>query len=271
MEEFEYKGRWWLPENPENKISGNLSFHPINGINLELIGSFKRYADLFRITPIDLILGTTSNGKDITLYNCVDRTSSFSSQGFLSTSFIADYVFIGHHFEKEKDIIFNNLSINYSYLEEWTGISCFEPIIESDESGVRLREIKCCLPNDIEVKVNDLKICISSAFKMGPIGRVIKEINLKQTTFIKMEPQKQTHFNDYQRNICYHIQNFLSLAVGRAVYPLIIKGRTNACEHDIMVYYAMKNLPDVSKRLHPIEMFFSFGNISDNFEKYLKN
>jgi len=28
VEKFEYKGKWWLPENPENKLHGTLVFTP---------------------------------------------------------------------------------------------------------------------------------------------------------------------------------------------------------------------------------------------------
>jgi hypothetical protein len=35
-------------------------------------------------------------------------------------------VIVGGHFEKEEDILFNNLSISYSNLDEWAGISGFK-------------------------------------------------------------------------------------------------------------------------------------------------
>ena len=47
MEEFEYKGKWWLPEKPDEKLSGILKFHPVTGARLELVGSFIEFkADL---------------------------------------------------------------------------------------------------------------------------------------------------------------------------------------------------------------------------------
>ncbi len=41
IEEFEYKGIWWLPDKPKNRISGILRFTPNEGAILDLIGSFK--------------------------------------------------------------------------------------------------------------------------------------------------------------------------------------------------------------------------------------
>ncbi|MEG4493335.1 ApeA N-terminal domain 1-containing protein [Microcoleus sp. D3_18_C4] len=40
MEEFVSLGEWWLPNNPEVVVAGKLSFSPISGAKLELIGSF---------------------------------------------------------------------------------------------------------------------------------------------------------------------------------------------------------------------------------------
>jgi hypothetical protein len=37
MNQFEYNGLWWLPENPTNKISGILRFHPIGGIATQAV------------------------------------------------------------------------------------------------------------------------------------------------------------------------------------------------------------------------------------------
>lgn len=280
MEEFEYNGYWWLPENPKKKISGTLRFNLREDANLELIGSFKEVKGINTLLQPNIILGITSNGKIITLYECYESHFHISMPGFLSSSFIASVVFQGHHFEKEEDIIFDSLSLNYSHLEEWMRITGFQFKLETDsKSHLTKHEVSYSFPQKIEAKVDKLNISFDYDFNLG--GDRIKEVNLKQTTFIKIEPLKPIYFNDYRRNICYHIQNFLSLAMGRAIYPLIIKGKTKACKtelsdgrvvyNDILIFYPMKDLSNLSKKLHPFDMLFSFGNISDNFEKYLRN
>jgi hypothetical protein len=280
MEEFEYNGIWWLPENPENKISGILKFHPVEGANLELIGSFKSPKDLNKFLQPNIILGITSNGKIITLHKCYEYKSPLSMPGFLSSSFIVSMVFVGHHFEKEENIVFDNLSLNYSHLEEWAGITGFQFKFETGpKNELKKHEVSYSFPQKVEAKLGNIKISLDYSFTSG--GDRIKEVDLKQTTFIKIEPNKSIHFNDYQRDIYYHIQNFLGLAMGRPVYPLIIKGKTKECKttlpdgrtvyNDILIFYSMKELPDLSKKLLPFDILFSFGDIKDNFEKYLKN
>ena len=73
---FEYKGLWWLPERPENKIAGIISFDG-ERITLELLGLLRedtgsRSREWFH--P-DLILGI-AEGKYITLYLTLERHST---------------------------------------------------------------------------------------------------------------------------------------------------------------------------------------------------
>ncbi len=71
MEEFEHNGIWWLPQNPQAKISGTLNFHPGDGATLHLIGSFKGLKELNLLSHHSIILGITTQGKRITLHDCL--------------------------------------------------------------------------------------------------------------------------------------------------------------------------------------------------------
>jgi len=279
IEEFEYDGIWWLPEKPSNKVSGKLKFHPVEGLKLQLIGSFKELKNLHTFLQPLIILGITSNGKIITLYKCYESRSHISMPGFLSSSFIASVAFLGCHFEKEEKIRFDFLSLNYSYLEEWTGITGFQFNIETDsEAQLKKYEVIYSFPEKIEAKIGNLNISFDYNFTSEEDK--LKEVNLKHTTFIKIKPNESLHFNDYQ-DICYRIQNFLSLAIGKAVFPIIIKGKSKSCSTksqngkaiypDIFIYYATNSLFETSSEIHPFDMLFTFRDISGKFESILKN
>ena len=80
----------------------------------------------------DIISGITSNGKIITLCKCYESSSHMSVPGFISSSFITSMIFLGHHFNKKEDIIFDSLSLNYSHIEEWARITGFQFKIENE-------------------------------------------------------------------------------------------------------------------------------------------
>lgn len=70
VDNFELKGMWWLPEQPDIQISGILTFDNEKKISLELLGSFHDIksiggGDYFR--P-EIILGLTDNGQICTLF-----------------------------------------------------------------------------------------------------------------------------------------------------------------------------------------------------------
>ena len=40
-DKVEYKGYWWIPNNPNRAIAGVITYLPQESITLELIGSFE--------------------------------------------------------------------------------------------------------------------------------------------------------------------------------------------------------------------------------------
>jgi len=85
MDSFERKnGIWWLPEDPENKYCGTLSFDPINGGRLEIVKPSNVLEPLFGRDPrekIDIIHGLVQESR-VTLRGCYVIGGRFSMPGF---------------------------------------------------------------------------------------------------------------------------------------------------------------------------------------------
>jgi hypothetical protein len=280
MEAFEYKGQWWLPENIGNPVFGTLKYYPIGGTTLELMGSFKEVKDTNTFLSPSIILGMTSDGKMITLYNCHEDKYNYSFPGILTSNFSVDTIFEGCHFNKEEEIVFDNLLINYSNLEAWVGISGFQLDIGYPSKEKPLKQaITYSSPEKHIFNLDALNVSIVYEFNMN-VDR-IREARMKQTTFLEIQTHIPTHFNDYQSGICYHLQNLLSLGMGIATYPLIIKGQNK--EHktilkdrdpiykDIFIYYSFRSNLEHPKQISSFNMLFSFNQVADQFEQYLRN
>lgn len=69
-ERFKINGEWFMPTNTENRILGILLFDPNEGTELELFGSLLGDKFFPEFMNQEIILGITSNGEQITLYNC---------------------------------------------------------------------------------------------------------------------------------------------------------------------------------------------------------
>ena len=259
MDKFEYEGIWWLPDEPEKQVSGTLRFTPNEGAILDLIGSFKDIKEINKMLELEIILGISSNGKNITLHKCFETKSNVSVPGLLTSSFYANEVFVGAHFQKSEDIKFRELSICYSYLDEWVNISGFN-IQYPDKSEV---VIKYKQPEPIQASIGeDCKMFIDFQVTI-----VQKEASIKQRTYIRIEPSVEKSLEEYW-NIMRDIQNFLSLGVTEPVYPLTITGITEANNSPVEIYY---HSPEISKVPKTLCMLFTFKDISDRFEILLKN
>ncbi len=287
MESFKENGKFWLPKNKDRKISGNLRFDPNEGARLELDGSleinpfniikaeengFSQLSPKF-INP-KIILGII-NGKPVTLYN----SRQFAAPMFISnfqeslesveSHFDIDKIFLGQHFQKEEDIQFERLDIIYSDLDYWVGCTGLKERFGKDSRDYNTFQWEYEYPPEVRVDVNSIQMAINFGIKrkFTPFKLIFK-----QYTFIRIEPTGTIHFNDYLE-IINHLQDFLSLAVGRAVYPLKIQGKTrkdDPREFEIDINY--RTDPVISSNTkNPRDMFFTLKDIHGSFEESLNN
>jgi hypothetical protein len=276
IEEFEYKGVWWLPDKPNEKVSGTLRFIPNEGAILDLIGSFRIIEKIKKMLNHEIILGVSSNGKNITLYKCFEKNVSFNFPGFRTSSFYANIVFIGAHFQKPEEIKFKGMSVRYLHLDEWVNISGFEKKLPSKEFII----IKYKFLEPIQAKIyNWLKISINFKVTWSLGSLLEKGTTIKQQTEIQIVTSEDMSYEDY-RKIIYHIQNFLSLGTSASVYPLAIVGFTEVNKEiirnltrypSVEVFYNFSGFPKKHNTLFPFEMLFTFKDIYNRFDYFLRN
>ena len=157
-EEVEYKGRWFLPSDTDNKIYGTVKFIPHKGATLELFGGFK----LREYSKLQLIWGILPSGKFVTLYNCfITNYSMNSSNGFNLATYHVNFLFVGAHFKNLQDLAFNKVNIKLANLDAWLNLSGFENQRSENRREVN---IKYTLPNDIKFLLNFHKIYLTYFF-----------------------------------------------------------------------------------------------------------
>lgn len=275
IKEFEYKGDWWLPENPQNRIKGTLKFSPNEGATLDLIGSFKDIKNFDKAIEPDIIVGETTNGKAVTLYKCFEIKSSMSLPGSTTSLIYANYVFVGVHFQKTEAILFKNMSVHYLHLDEWIHKSNFEIQHLDQEYAI---SIKYKLPQPIQIAGNE-EYKVSINFKASMPAPNTTEITIKQKAEIKIETAREMSF-EYFKMLIFRIQNFLSLGTMKAIYPTSIRGTSEESKteverktyyNDIEVFFQLPEISETSKRIMGYEMLFTFSDLSDNIEVYLRN
>lgn len=279
----QYSGIWWLPTAPDDapRLHGILIYKPNEGFELEVIGSFFDISEiLLNAKNPAIIQGTSSDGKNITLYKCFRShvsigSHSIGNQGTQISRYKPSIVFMGAHFDKEP--MFNKLIINYSYLDEWVNISGFD-IPAPKTKGEYL--IKYKLPEDINITLDEnYDLTITHSVRGPNLNMVQKESQITQTTHIMIGSKIEIPISVYH-DIINMIRNFLSFGVDRPVYPLSIYGKSE--EHisfyknikiynDIEIYYNKKEIPDDFEPIIPPNMFFVFKDIAESFELFIRN
>ncbi len=280
MNQLDYSGIWWLPSHPENQISGRLKFDPVKEISLDLIGSFHELKYLGNIREEEIILGLTSNGKLVTLYKCFETSKSISFPGFAHSAYHAQFVFVGHHFNKSEEFLFESMSINYYFLEKWVGITGFQTRFETNDAGHLLKEvISYVFPKDLIVAFDDLNIALTFHYNSG--GDRIGDVILKQTTFFKITREGGIDFDFFMSKVNYLLQNLITFGLGRATRAsqILLNAKDATDDHpdgttsrrDIELYYQVNELPDLSRDEHPFKSLFFLSDISSTFDVCLKN
>jgi hypothetical protein len=263
MEEFEHQGFWWLPGKPEEQVPGTLKFDPDEGATLSLLGSLDNQMQFG--TPFDpeLVLGISSGGKLITLQGCVQTRSTMTLPGFPISSLRARMTFVGEHFEDPSDIGFEGLSVGYSHLEEWAGVSGFVLKMTDDPKAYPC-VIEHMIPDAVSVSAGDAKVALRFGSKHKHSNPLVREASITQNARITLDHPEKKPLNDLLKAM-YHIQNFLTLGVGKPVYPLVIRGIAGTDGGaEVEVYYRpLGRISSAVKKVHPAYMLFTFHDLDD--------
>ncbi len=277
MNSFEYEGHWWLPENPNHTVGGILTFDPKSGADLKLLGSFKELQNLNKRIEPNIILGL-SEGKRITLYNCIETRTQISMPGTVQTNYNALYVLVGLHFKEKKLLKFNSYSVSYNHLNEWLNICGFtEKIHFNEDNTFKGQELSFFWPESDNYRLNNFDI--STDFRYDIKTKGVKKYILDQTCSIKFEFKKRISIDAFSK-IEYHFQNFLSLAMLNASYPLKVIAKANDLFitdknqkkrfFEIFIYHAINS--EISKHKYDNkEILFSYSDIKENFQVMLEN
>ena len=280
MDYLHFTGLWWLPDNPSHLVPGTLTFQGDDNPRLALIGSFRDLTAVNEAFQPPLIHGTTATGKKITLYRCSEIETKFSSGGLLTSEFAARMAFIGHHFRTPEETVFCRVAVSYDRLSDWACLSGF-PYSEEHEADtgiVKKFGVEYSYPERHEINANGLVLRFAPTFRADV--NLIDHYDLRQEMHIEVEPSNPTPFDKFLTDILYHLQNFISLGVGRPVYPRNITGTLSPHAEEpaqpgdsatvVQVLYPVRrSTPD--KPMHPSEMLFSFASIRDQYQECLQH
>ncbi len=266
-----YRGLWFLPAKPRNKVAGVLRFTPGDPTYLELDGVFDKsnnFLDLFNREMRDapIILGVTSTGVPITLYKCFEK----SFQGNTSSTYLAHVIFIGDHFKEEEKIIFSQLNCHFTNLEEWTKTN----IIKSEFTGNgKELLVHCEKPISIQLTTNGLQKINLDTVWSAQLNR--GKVDIQQSSFFRIIFNQPSTLNTCL-SLIRGLQDFLGIAMGKPPFPIRIEAwpkisaRRNTSNKPIKILFTpvLAYNPD-KKYFH--EMLFTVADIRETSDRFINN
>lgn len=254
-EKFEYKGYWYLPSDPDNKVAGILTYIPYECIRLDLFGTFEESAiDFFTSSKAgkDIIWGITSDAHEITLINCSSGGGSYNfSCPFPITKYSVLYCLDGIHIENFVDKRFSWSNIVMPELTIWSHPSAIKLMLDYNENGKPNRigvsgnydEIKEPIAS---VGINEsTTLSISRNFSFDESNYRLNP-TFQQTTYLQIKKSSKSSISDFISDIAL-FEQFISLA------SLSTIKASNVCLFDEENYQELDNN---EKILHPIQLFY---------------
>jgi len=150
LDELTFRGLFWLPDEPEQKLAGTLDFSQ-ERIELDLLGAFNDAGLTLGLEPRARILGHSADGKALTLERCQASNWQFNTAGLSTTTYRPSYVLVGAWFEKDEEIAFDELLLRYSDLDEWAAVSGFDITLSSEQENVSAIDVAYRPPESLTV------------------------------------------------------------------------------------------------------------------------
>lgn len=140
-EQHIFKGYWWLPDNPDDRVAGVLTYTPSEKISLELIGGFKKGANLIvglvedRKKSVPLIYGIDNNAKEFSLLNCSSGFSFNFSSEFPMTRYTVQMVVYDKYVKGLDEVCDYTAHIRYPELSHWAYPAAIEQVLHFNKEG----------------------------------------------------------------------------------------------------------------------------------------
>lgn len=288
QEKFEIKGEWFLPTNQDNRVYGILTFDPQDETDLELYGNIEGDNSYPELKDQEIILGLTSDSKQVTLYNCLmtkyDGPTWVQSQesGKQTTTYSIRYLLIGLHAQKVEELKFNQISAEIFNLGEWVGISGFKRQNINPEA-LKNHEIivEYKLPKSIEFEIDESTNGRFNFIANRPgLSRYQKTATINQRVEFQAISVNEKSFDNLLEYIIT-FQNFLTLALYKSTYLLSISlsgekhkkdyGNGKTYKKKIILHFSSRNFKTNEKPKFDLEMIFDYRRIQNDFAAIIKN
>lgn len=259
-----YVGYWYLPNNREKEVFGELIIDDKNSINLDLCGIFGDITDLnnFKLEEKveDIINGFTKCGKEITLTSCL--YGGFNISRIISTKYIPEYIIIGKQYNSLNSCLVRIIEAEFTLLDKCININPFELNFNKNEKKYN---VYYKLPKTRTYTCENFKFSI--CFRGEVNNDELKSIEMKQRAYIKFEFDEPINLID-SLDYIIDFSRFLTLCIGEEVNVSNIKIRDYNDNESEVFWNGINDCNE--SHIKGRNVLIPFNLISDNFEEIIQ-
>lgn len=270
-------GIWWLPQKPDEKIGGSLTFSYKDGGILSLFGGLGGIRAFQPKFETNLLHGLTDRGF-VTLRSISTKNFKTRIPGIDRQTLGIESIFIGVHLD-ENDLLFNEVSLSAEYLPEFCNQS---GLTESVHLGKKKKWLGLSA-NVSTQKPIDLGSFdggnASVKFTWRKTGENLRSVTLEEGCHIKFLFDVSMKIDDILMKYVQPTQNLLTLATDKpnAIINFVLKSKKFVGHKniplDIICY--QRTIVESSRKegetLLQRDMIFGLKDLKRNqFDKWLK-
>lgn len=280
----ELEGFWWVPSDPEQQLAGRMVSDSDAAKLILTIDSPNPSGGIFsdrQSRDYEVLHGRTTGGKLVTLLNCFDLNSSWSSSGIETRIILANYVLVGGLVPEELlDQAFSKMSLKWPALQRWffhSGI-----IVEHNKGNLRSFSVSYEPHEQITFAyAEDSTVKFAFGTDKLPVGGPLAEgINFKEIVWVEISRNEPTDLNYYLERL-NELVHFFSICVLDYNQPekvtligtfLVDKSDDGTERPPVLdVYFSSGKEPESDRLPHPVEVLLPYNSIQAEFPKLLSN
>jgi hypothetical protein len=217
MEARQFFGVWWLPDDPDRRLGGDLTFSP-SGMQLELSGTFFDLAPGlmsllehrgFENYPV--ILGSTRDGKRLTLIG--NQGVGFRAGPGVPTQRIQpSQAFVGAHISDDTSLIWTKAKVSFQHLLEWFGATGINEEVTGKDGRFEQYRISYSYPESLSASLDGTKVELLPGFEVS--GEGFGTRRLEGYVHFSITVDEPISYNALEQTFVAPLQDLLTLGTG---------------------------------------------------------
>lgn len=277
-----YLGKFWVPNMPDRKFSGTLTFSKESQISLKITGYIETADDFAPSSSCEVkqLYGSVEEIGKVTLLDCLSnggRTNLRQSESHFIKHYMVSYAILGIHCLKD-DTIFTGISFHFGGLNNFCVLHPNEYFIADNTP-----QIDCTIDDNIVIKLQQgLKDAFDLSMAMFAYGnkyetKLIEELRQKTENMMLSKPYYFFHIKGNSQtagnyiHLQYDIEKLFSIFLFKKIYSLYSFLKVGNKEYQLINAFSLKEKTDENKILPMAYLPVCLNNVRDKFSEILKN